>query len=191
MRGIGGGGGGKGCVNAPDQRFALGGVSGERGEGADLGAAFLDRAGDAHGFEAEAEALIGSGGGGRDEGAIDHHVRVEDEDFLERAARGGVLAGLGGVHRGGARIGAVVREGEELAGCGDFGEDRVGAGVQADDGGEIMRGVAAGFAFGLRGAGGERDKQEAKNPSGPLAAGHLSICAAQKWRGEGGAALHQ
>jgi hypothetical protein len=78
----------------------------------------------------------------RQEAARDDHVGIEREHFLDRAA--GVAEALRkrGRHRARARIVAVVRHRQDLRRIGDFGENGVGARVEADYRGE--------FAFPIR-----------------------------------------
>ena len=108
------GAGGPCLVYASDERFSAVRLSGERRELAHLRFAIGDSGGDTEGFDADTQPLECIARGRREEAAGDHHVRIEREHFLHRAARYWVLMSEVLRHRTGGGIVAIVRDRQQL-----------------------------------------------------------------------------
>ena len=122
-------------VNPCDQRIASRLVARQQGEFAHLRPARGNVAGDAEGPHFDPQPREGGTGGGRQEAARHHHVRVERQHFLHRSAGGGEAMRDIEVHRAGGRVVTIVTYGEQLPRRSHFRQHGVGAGVEADDGG--------------------------------------------------------
>jgi hypothetical protein len=146
-------------VDPLQQRLAALRMARQRGQPADLRRVLRQVGHDAERLDPDAEPREGLRGGRGEERARHHHVWRERQHFLHGAAGSAQPPGFGQRHRGGARIVAVVRDRQQLRGVRDFGEDRVGAGVEADD-----RGVLARRDFSGRCTPYHRHSRESGNP---------------------------
>jgi hypothetical protein len=115
------------------QRLAARLIAAQDGEPAHLRFALLDAACDPNRLDANAKAAERLHRRRIKEAAGDDQVRIEGEHFLHRPPGHAIPPRLGKGHRAGARIVAVVRDRQQLIRLGHFGENRVGAGIEADD----------------------------------------------------------